>query len=121
MDVVSSGIARESLTVRKQRATKARIAAAAAQAVADHGLAGATIEHIAAAAEVGRATFFRYFSAKEDDVADGMTTHWLDAITDAIAEQPPALSAVDAVLGAFERLGDDLSLIHISEPTRPAA
>ena len=111
MDVVSSGIARESLTVRKQRATKARIAAAAAQAVADHGLAGATIEHIAAAAEVGRATFFRYFSAKEDAVADGMTTHWLDAITDAIAEQPPALSAVDAVLGAFERLGDDFDTV----------
>lgn len=119
MDVVSSGIARESLTVRKQRATKARIAAAAAQAVADHGLAGATIEHIAAAAEIGRATFFRYFSAKEDAVADGMTTHWLDAITDAIAEQPPGLSAGEAVIGAFESLGDDFDTV--SEQVRELA
>ncbi|MFB1298659.1 TetR family transcriptional regulator [Mycobacterium sp. pW049] len=111
MDVVSSGIARESLMVRKQRATKARIAAAAAQAVADHGLAGATIEHIAATAEVGRATFFRYFSAKEDAVAEGMTTHWLDAITAAIAVQPPGLSADEALIGAFESLGDGFDTI----------
>ncbi|PRC51878.1 TetR family transcriptional regulator, partial [Mycobacterium sp. ITM-2017-0098] len=73
MDVVSRRKSAESLTVRKQRATKTRIAAAAAQAVTDHGLAGATVERIAAAAEVGRATFFRYFSAKEDAVAEGMT------------------------------------------------
>lgn len=97
--------------VRKQRATKARIAAAAAQAVADHGLAGATIEHIAATAEVGRATFFRYFSAKEDAVAEGMTTHWLDAITAAIAVQPPGLSADEALIGAFESLGDGFDTI----------
>ncbi|MGZ8801821.1 MAG: TetR family transcriptional regulator [Mycobacterium sp.] len=111
MDVVSGGRSRESLTVRKQRATRARIAAAAAQSVADHGLAGATVEQIAAAAEVGRATFFRYFSAKEDAVAEGMTTHWLDRITDAIAAQPPGLSATRAVAAAFEDLGDGFDAI----------
>lgn len=66
MDVVSQANAGESVTVRKQRATKARIASAAARAVVDPGLAGTTVEQIAVAAEVGRATFFRYFSAKED-------------------------------------------------------
>lgn len=111
MDVVSEEESRESLTVRKQRATRARIAAAAAQTVADHGLAGATVEHIAAAAEVGRATFFRYFSAKEDAVAEGMTTHWLDRITAAIAARPPGLSAEEAVVGAFEDLGDGFDAI----------
>ncbi|MDG4664946.1 TetR family transcriptional regulator [Mycobacterium sp. 236(2023)] len=111
MDVVSAGKSRESLTVRKQRATKARIAAAAAQAVVDHGLAGATIEHIAAGAEVGRATFFRYFSAKEDAVAEGMTTRWLDAITAAIAVQPPDLPAHAAVVAAYESLGDGFDTI----------
>lgn len=111
MDAVSPRISRESLTVRKQRATKARIAAAAAQAVTDHGLAGATIEHIAAAAEVGRATFFRYFSAKEDAVAEGMTTQWLDAITAAIAAQPGGLSAGAALVGAFDDLGDGFDTI----------
>lgn len=111
MDVVSEGKPAEGLTVRRQRATRARIAAAAAQAVADHGLTGATVEHIAAAAEVGRATFFRYFSAKEDAVADGMTTHWLDRITAAIATQPPGASAAQAVVAAFEELGDGFDAI----------
>jgi AcrR family transcriptional regulator len=94
------------LTVRKRQATRDRIAAAAAQLVADGGLAGTTIESIAAAAEVGRATFFRYFNCKEDAVADGMTRHWLDAITAALSAQPPQLSARDAVAGAFYALGD---------------
>ncbi|MDY6998059.1 MAG: TetR family transcriptional regulator [Actinomycetota bacterium] len=111
MDVVSASDSRESLTVRKQRATRARIAAAAARAVADHGLAGVTVEQIAAAAEIGRATFFRYFSAKEDAVAEGMTTHWLDAITAAIARQPADLPAGAAVTAAFGDLGDGFDAI----------
>lgn len=111
MDGVSYPNSRESLTVRKQRATKARIAAAAARSVADHGLAGATVEQIAAAADVGRATFFRYFSAKEDAVAEGMTTHWLDLITAAIAAQPAELAPHRAVMAAFEDLGDGFETI----------
>jgi AcrR family transcriptional regulator len=107
MDVVSRRNSAESLTVRRQRKTRARIAAAAAQAVMDHGLAGATIERIAEAADVGRATFFRYFSAKEDAVAEGMTSHWLDVITAALAAQPAQLSAHAAIVSAFEGLGDD--------------
>jgi len=111
MDVVSRQNARESLTVRKQKATRARIAAAAAQSVAENGLAGATIEQIAHAAEIGRATFFRYFSSKEDAVAEGLTTHWLDLITDAIARQSAELSATEAVVAAFEDLGDGFGAI----------
>ena len=111
MDVVSRPNPRESLTVRKQRATRARIAAAAAQSVAENGLARATVEQIAHAAEIGRATFFRYFSSKEDAVAEGLTTHWLDLITAAIARQPGALSAGDAVVAAFEDLGDGFDAI----------
>jgi AcrR family transcriptional regulator len=111
MDVVSEGDLRESLTARKQKATRARIAAAAARTVADSGLATATVEQIAAAAEIGRATFFRYFSSKEDAVAEGMTTHWLDLITAAIARQPEHLSAADAVIAAFGDLGDGFTAI----------
>ncbi|MGB3354636.1 MAG: TetR family transcriptional regulator [Mycobacterium sp.] len=119
MDGVSGGKSTESWTVRRQRATRARIAAAAAQTVSDHGLAGVTVEQIAAAAEVGRATFFRYFSAKEDAVADGMTAHWLDRITAAIAAQPPGSPAAAAVVMAFEDLGDGFDAI--SEQVRDLA
>jgi AcrR family transcriptional regulator len=111
MDVVSRPNPQESLTARKQKATRARIAAAAAQSVAEKGLAGSTVEQIAAAAEIGRATFFRYFSSKEDAVAEGMTTHWLDLITDAIARQPGHLSASEAVIAAFGNLGDGFDAI----------
>ena len=69
------------------------------------------MEQIAAAAEVGRATFFRYFSAKEDAVAEGMTSRWLDRITDAIAAQPSGLPAQEAVLAAFADLGDGFDAI----------
>ena len=111
MDVVSRQNARESLTVRKQKETRARIASAAARSVAENGLAGATIEQIAHAAEIGRATFFRYFSSKEDAVAEGLTTRWLDLITAAIAQQPAELTGTEAVVAAFEDLGDGFDAI----------
>lgn len=94
------------LNVRKRQLTRDRIAGCAARLVADDGLAGTTVERIAAEAQVGRATFFRYFSCKEDAVADGMTRHWLGAITAALSAQPTELSAHDAVVGAFGALGD---------------
>jgi AcrR family transcriptional regulator len=99
------------LNVRKRQATRERIAAAAARLVADGGLAGTTVERIAADAEVGRATFFRYFSSKEDAVADGMTRHWLDVITAQLAAQPAELSAREAVVAAFGDLGDGFEAI----------
>jgi AcrR family transcriptional regulator len=99
------------LNVRKRQATRDRIAAAAALLVAEDGLAGTTVERIAAEAQVGRATFFRYFASKEDAVADGMTRHWLDVITAQLAAQPPELSAREAVVAAFGDLGDGFDAI----------
>jgi AcrR family transcriptional regulator len=99
------------LKARKRQVTRDRIAAAAAKLASEDGLSGATIDRIAGEAEVGRATFFRYFSAKEDAVADGMTRHWLDVITAQLAAQPPELSARDAVVAAFGDLGDGFDTI----------
>ena len=85
-------------------AMRQRIAAAAAQLAAHRGLAATTVDRIADAADIGRATFFRYFNSKEDAVAEGMTAHWLDRITTALQAQPEGLSAMDAVIGAFREL-----------------
>jgi AcrR family transcriptional regulator len=106
MDVVSKVVSPDSLSVRKRKATRDRIATTAAGLVASDGLARTTVEQIAGAAEVGRATFFRYFSSKEDAVAEGLTRHWLDHITAAIARQPGELAARDAVVAGFTELGD---------------
>ena len=89
-----------------------RIASAAAQLVAGRGLAGATVDRIADAADIGRATFFRYFNSKEDAVAEGMNAHWLNRITAALAAQPPELSAIEAVVGAFGELGRGFARIE---------
>ncbi|OBF04316.1 TetR family transcriptional regulator [Mycobacterium sp. 852002-10029_SCH5224772] len=93
-----------SLAERKRAAMRQRIASAAAELVAARGLAGATVDRIADAADIGRATFFRYFNSKEDAVAEGMNAHWLNRITAALAAQPPKLGAIEAVIGAFGEL-----------------
>ncbi len=87
--------------------------------MASDGLARTTVEQIAGTAEVGRATFFRYFSSKEDAVAEGLTKHWLELITAAIARQPAELSARDAVVAGFTELGDGFA--DISDQVRELA
>jgi len=103
---------RESLAERKRTATRQRIAAVAAQLVTSVGLAGATVDRIADTAAIGRATFFRYFNSKEDAVAEGMNTHWLQRITTALANQPSELTAAEAVVGAFRELADGFAEIE---------
>ena len=70
------------------------------------------MERIADAADIGRATFFRYFNSKEDAVAEGVNVHWLQRITTALASQPPHLSAIDAVVAAFGDLADGFAEIE---------
>jgi len=56
---VPAPVSATSLAERKRAAMRQRIATAAAQLVAGRGLAGATVDRIADAADIGRATFFR--------------------------------------------------------------
>lgn len=107
------------LSARKRTATRDRIATAAAELVAGNGLAATTVERIAEQAGIGRATFFRYFSSKEDAVADGISRQWLGHITAAVARQPPGLSAQEAVVAAFAELGDGFG--QISDQVRELA
>lgn len=93
-----------SLAERKRAAMRQRIATAAARLVASRGLAGATVDRIADAADIGRATFFRYFNSKEDAVAEGMNGHWLDRITAALAAQPPELGAFGELARNFAEI-----------------
>src|SRR3984957_16090852 len=89
---------------RRRAAPPGRIAAVAAPLGGGHGLAGATVDRIADAADISRATFFRYFNSKEDAVAAGVNVHWLNRITNALAAQPDGLTATDAVVGASHGL-----------------
>jgi AcrR family transcriptional regulator len=104
---------------RRRAATRQRIAAAAAELAASRGLAGATVDRIADAADIGRATFFRYFNSKEDAVAEGVNVHWLNRITTALAAQPDGLTATEAVVGAFHQLA--LGFAEIEDQIRELA
>ena len=104
---------------RRRAATRQRIAAVAAHLVGEHGLAGATVDRIADAADISRATFFRYFNSKEDAVAEGVNVDWLNRITNALVIQPPQLSAIAAVVGAFHHLA--LGFAEIEDQVRELA
>jgi AcrR family transcriptional regulator len=80
------------------------MASEAARLAAAEGLATTTVDQIAEAAEVGRATFFRYFDAKELAVAEGFAGEWLARLTDVLAAQPARLSPMAAVGAAFAEL-----------------
>ena len=94
----------EGLRDRKRQATRQRIASEAARLVLHQGVAGTTVDEIAAAADVGRASFFRYFGTKEGAVAEGFAGVWLRSITDELERQPPHLEPLDAVRAAFAQL-----------------
>jgi AcrR family transcriptional regulator len=70
----------------------------------EQGLADTTVDQISEEAEVGRATFFRYFDTKERAVAEGFTGVWLQMILDALERQSPGLPALNAVQTAFAEL-----------------
>ena len=96
------------LRARKRLATHQRIADEAARLVTAYGMAGTTIDDIAAAADVGRATFFRYFDAKEIAVAEGFSVPWLELILDKLTDQPAGLSAMEAIAATFGSFADVL-------------
>ena len=54
--------------VRKKRETRARILERAVEIFSERGIEHATVDEIAAAADVGKGTIYNYFPAKEDIV-----------------------------------------------------
>jgi 3'(2'), 5'-bisphosphate nucleotidase len=92
----------DGLRERKRQATHQRIADEAARLAQEKGLAAITIDEIAKAADIGRATFFRYFDAKEVAVAEGFTVPWLRLVVEGLLAQPPGLDAMAAVRQTFQ-------------------
>ncbi|WP_213815519.1 TetR/AcrR family transcriptional regulator [Glaciihabitans sp. dw_435] len=71
----------ESLTVRKKRRAQQSIVEAAEELFSAHGFENVSVTDIAARAEVGRTTFFRYFGDKAE-VVFAHEQQMLDTITE---------------------------------------
>ena len=81
------------LRERKKRATRAAIHHAALRLFAERGYGGATIDDVAASADVSRATVFSYFPTKEDLVF-GDAPLAVEALGEALGAAPDVLAGV---------------------------
>lgn len=116
----------------KERADAARnrekVLDAAARLFREHGVAGVSMDQVAAAAGVGKGTLFRRFGDKA-----GLAVALLDEqerrLQEGILTGPPPLgpgAAPTARLVAFveayvDFLDENLDLVHLSETARPGA
>jgi AcrR family transcriptional regulator len=92
------------LRERKRAATREALHEAAVRLFSEKGYGETSVDEIAAAANVSRSTFFRYFGSKEAvvfSVPDEMGERFLDRIE----ERPPEEGALKAVEEALVAMG----------------
>lgn len=73
--------------------------------MAERGFDAVSIDDIAAAADVSKTTFYRYFETKEDVVL-GRSSDNLEILRASLAECPPEVPAVEAARHAFHDLAE---------------
>jgi AcrR family transcriptional regulator len=94
------------LRERKKIKTRQTIRREAFRLIEENGYAATTVEQIAEAAEVSPSTFFRYFPTKESVLlADDLDP----LILDAVAQQPPERSPMQAFRGAYQTVMASMS------------
>jgi AcrR family transcriptional regulator len=103
-----SGVTDPGLRERKKARTRAELQRHALRLFRDRGFAATTADDIAAAAEVSRSTFFRYFPTKEDVVLLDDVDPVFEAAFRAIPAGTPLLEALGRSMRAgFASLDDE--------------
>lgn len=91
----------------KRERTRRQISDKAFELFTDNGFARTTVEQIAAAAEVGPSTLYRYFPTKETLVLEFVEDSLFGAL-DWFREQPADLDLPDGLQSVIERVLDQL-------------
>ncbi len=99
------------LRARKKLQTRLRIEAAALELFESDGFDGATVEAIAAAAEIAPRTFFYYFPTKEDVVLADYVDR-LERIVEQIGRRPETESPWTALRNSFLVVAADYEERH---------
>jgi TetR/AcrR family transcriptional regulator, regulator of mycofactocin system len=94
--VAAATVARPGQTGRRRVTSRAELEQAAFALFAAHGFDATTVDDIAAAAGIGRRTFFRYFPSK-NDVPWGAFEDELDRMRVRLKECPPEVPLMDAI------------------------
>ena len=94
------------LRERKKARTRAAIQSHALRLFLQQGYEATTVQQIIEEVEVSESTFFRYFPTKADVV---LTDEFDPVIVTAFREQPPEMSAIQALRAAFSRALSQLS------------
>ena len=89
------------LRERKRVETRHRIADAALDLTLEHGLEGATVEAISAAAGVSPRTFFNYFDSKDDAVLNAPDAREIDRMVAAVVATGESLSLRQVAVRLF--------------------
>jgi AcrR family transcriptional regulator len=105
---LAQAAASEGLRVRKKRATRDAIAAAARRLFAERGFDAVTVSQIAAAADVSEKTVFNHFATKEDLVFAGGDTR-LAELQEAIAQRPAGTSVLEVFRASSEAMLDTVA------------
>lgn len=99
----------DSLRERNKVRIRSQIVQAAIALLGERDLTDFTADDIAFKAEVGRATFFRYFDSKEAAIVTAFYEQRLSALVEALSAAPAALGPVDAVIWTFTQLEANFS------------
>ncbi len=104
----------ETLRERKKQRTRDALLRTALELFTTQGYEETTVDEITEAVDVSQRTFFRYFAGKEEAalaMGDMAVAHFVRAVRERPAHEPPMEALRQSVLGSWDTLGDVIEAV----------